>query len=298
MTTVGHSGEDSEPGTYASPACFIHEVDPNYFGLASDTASGQRDNIIRWRKNERKRLIDQRLAISNEKRSNRAQHIGARLDMLLPDLAGISVSLYWPFRGEPDLRAWAAAIRARGATCALPVVVENNAPLTFRLWRTGEPLALGVWNIPIPADSAEVVPDVVIASVVGFDQQGYRLGYGGGFYDRTFAALTKKPRAVGVGYSQAAIATIYPLRHDIPMDVIVTEQGIVERSANRCLAIRPAFPLSRTCRVYGFELARPRNAHQRLYRSRCNRLLRSPVPWSEATVGWLLRREPFGDVGI
>ena len=110
--------------------------------------------------------------------------------------------------------------------------MDKNAPQIFRLWRTGEPLALGVWNIPIPANGAELLPDVVIAPVVGFDQQGYRLGYGGGFYDRTFAALTKKPRAVGVGYGQAAIATIYPLRNDIPIDVIVTEQGIVERSAN------------------------------------------------------------------
>jgi 5-formyltetrahydrofolate cyclo-ligase len=131
MTMVDHSDEDSEPGTYASPACFMHEVDPDVFGLASGAASAQRDNIMRWRKNERKRLIAQRLEISSEERSDCARHIGAHLDMLLPDLAGISVSLYWPFRGEPDLRGWAAAIRARGAICALPVVVEKNAPLIF-----------------------------------------------------------------------------------------------------------------------------------------------------------------------
>ena len=84
-----HSDEDSEPGPYASPACFMHEVDPDYFGLASGTASGQRDNIVRWRKNERKRLIAQRLAISNGERIDRARHIGAHPDALLPDLAGI-----------------------------------------------------------------------------------------------------------------------------------------------------------------------------------------------------------------
>jgi 5-formyltetrahydrofolate cyclo-ligase len=228
---IDHSDEDSEPGTYASSACFMHEVDPDYFGFASCTASAQRDNIMRWRKAERERLIALRLAISNDERIDRARRIAAHLDMLLPDLAGMSVSLYWPFRGEPDLRDWAAAIRARGATCALPVVVEKNAPLIFRLWRTGEPLARGVWNIPIPADNVELVPDVVIAPVVGFDQQGYRLGYGGAFYDRTLAGSAKKPRALGVGYSQAGIATIYPIRHDIPMDVIVTEEAIIERSA-------------------------------------------------------------------
>ncbi len=197
MTMVDHSDEEGEPSTYASPACLMHEVDRDYFGLASGTPAG-RDNIMRWRKTERERLIALRLAILNDERVDRARHIAAHLDMLLPNLAGISVSLYWPFRGEPDLRGWAAAIRARGATCALPVVVEKNAPLIFRLWRTGEPLALGVWNVPIPAHSPELLPDVVIAPVVGFDHQGYRLGYGGGFYDRTLAALTKKPRRRGL----------------------------------------------------------------------------------------------------
>ena len=184
MTMADHSDEDSEPGAYASPACFMHEVDCDHFGLASGAASVERDNIMRWRKNERERLIAQRLAISNDERVDHARHIVANLDILLPDLAGLSVSLYWPFRGEPDLRGWAAAIGARGATCALPVVVEKNAPLIFRLWRIGEPLALGFWNIPFPANSPELAPDVVIAPVVGFDQKGYRLGYGGAFYDR------------------------------------------------------------------------------------------------------------------
>jgi 5-formyltetrahydrofolate cyclo-ligase len=230
MTIVEHSEEDSEPRPYTSPACFLHEADPDQFGLASAAASVQRDNITRWRKNERERLITRRLAISNNERVDCGRHIATHLDTLLPDLGGISVSLYWPFRGEPDLRGWAAAIRARGATCALPVVVQKDAPLVFRLWRNGEPLVPGVWNIPIPRDSEELVPDVVVAPVVGFDRQGFRLGYGGGFYDRTLAALTKKPRFVGVGYSQAAIATIYPLPHDIPMDVTVTEEAIVKRS--------------------------------------------------------------------
>ena len=81
----------------------------------------------------------------------------------------------------------------------------------------------GVWNIPVPADGIQVVPDIVIAPVVGFDPEGYRLGYGGGYYDRTLAAWSRKPRVIGVGDSGAAIATIYPLLHDIPMDAIVTD---------------------------------------------------------------------------
>lgn len=113
-----------------------------------------------------------------------------------------------------------------GGRCALPVVVEKKASLVFRLWEPGRKLVPGVWNIPIPPDGAEVFPDVVVAPVVGFDCAGYRLGYGGGFFDRTLASFPNRPLAVGVGYDVAAISTIYPLSHDVPMEAIVTERGI------------------------------------------------------------------------
>lgn len=86
----------------------------------------------------------------------------------------------------------------------------------------------GVWNIPVTGEDAEVVaPDVLIAPVVGFDANCYRLGYGGGFFDHTLAAMTMKPRVFGVGYGQAAIATIYPQAHDIPMQAMFTEGGLL-----------------------------------------------------------------------
>ena len=86
----------------------------------------------------------------------------------------------------------------------------------------------GVWNIPVPRANAKIVlPDVVIAPLVGFDPSCYRLGYGGGFFDRTLAVLHTAPRVFGVGYSQAALATIYPQPHDIPMDVVVTEDQVI-----------------------------------------------------------------------
>jgi 5-formyltetrahydrofolate cyclo-ligase len=114
-----------------------------------------------------------------------------------------------------------------GGRCALPVVVEKKAPLVFRLWKPGERLAAGIWNIPIPADGADVLPDVVVAPVVGFDSAGYRLGYGGGYFDRTLASLPHHPLAIGVGYNAAAVSTIYPLPHDVPMGAIITEREIL-----------------------------------------------------------------------
>lgn len=178
--------------------------------------------IARWRKSERERLIAARLAIPADERASLSTKIAHALDAIVGDAAGKSVSLYWPFRGEPDLRPWMSELVARGATPALPVVVEKAHPLVFRAYAPGDPLEKGVWNIPIPSpDAREIIPDVVISPLVGVDPQNYRLGYGGGFFDRTLAAHPGKPLVIGVGYTMQRIETIYPQHHDIPMDRIV-----------------------------------------------------------------------------
>jgi 5,10-methenyltetrahydrofolate synthetase len=222
------SGEkdDEEPGCFASPPCLMHEVDPAYTGLADAADPRQQKDVMRWRKATRERLIAARLAISADQRQVMAERIGQYVEATIGDVNGLSVSCYWPFRGEPDLRGLMERIAKRGGQCALPVVVERARPLIFRAWSPGEPLEKGIWNIPIPSEGAQVVPDIVIAPVVGFDPDHYRLGYGGGYYDRTLAAMTSRPRFLGVGYAQAAISTIYPQWHDIPMDMVVTENGI------------------------------------------------------------------------
>lgn len=212
---------DDEHASYASPPCFMHELEP---GFRTPVTDEWRD-VARWRKAERERLIAERLAISAETRAGYAARIADGLDAAIGAMAGKIVSLYWPFRGEPDLRPWLGSVVERGGTAALPVVVEKGKPLVFRAYRPGDPLEKGVWNIPIPASGEPVIPDVVIAPVVGFDPGRYRLGYGGGFFDRTLAALPRKPMVIGIGYAMQAIPTIYPQPHDIPMDRIVTEAG-------------------------------------------------------------------------
>jgi 5-formyltetrahydrofolate cyclo-ligase len=117
-----------------------------------------------------------------------------------------------------------AGVRDRGGRCALPAVVARGKPLVFRPWNLGEPLAKGVWNIPVPATTEHVVPDIVIAPVVGFDRACYRLGYGGGFFDRTLATMKNAPRKLGVGFQQQALPTIHPQPNDVPMDMIITEE--------------------------------------------------------------------------
>ncbi|TPK49788.1 5-formyltetrahydrofolate cyclo-ligase [Mesorhizobium sp. B2-5-4] len=210
--------DEQGPAQYASPPCFLHELDPAFQPPLSDWT-----DVRRWRKAERERLIAARLAVSAEARTAMSQRIAEGLEAVIGGVAGRMVSLYWPFRGEPDLRPWMASINAQGGRTALPIVVEKGQPLIFRAYKPGDRLEKGVWNIPIPAEGDPVLPDIVISPIVGIDPASYRLGYGGGFFDRTLAAMSFKPLVIGVGYELQRIATIYPQWHDIPMDRIVTE---------------------------------------------------------------------------
>jgi 5-formyltetrahydrofolate cyclo-ligase len=202
-----------------------------YMGLSNAIDPQQRADVMRWRKVERERLIKERLAIPTNVRRQYGEGIAENLEQIIGDVAGLTISAYWPFRGEPDLRSLLNRLAACGGRTALPVVIGRGQPLVFHAWAPGEPLERGVWNIPVPHNDTEVVvPDVVIVPVVGFDRGCYRLGYGGGFFDRTLATAPKMPRVFGVGYGQAAIATIYPQPHDIPMNAVVTEHGVTSKA--------------------------------------------------------------------
>ena len=224
--------DDEAPEGYASPPCLMHELDPVYLGLAAEADPQQRRDVMRWRKATRERLLAARQAVDSETRHGRADRIAMGLEAALGDVRGQVVSCYWPIRGEPDLRRWIARMVELGGVCALPAVIERGAPLVFHRWRPGERLRPGHWNIPVPAQSHPVTPDIVIAPVVGFDFGCYRLGYGGGFFDRTLAAMGDRVRAIGVGYATARLPTIYPQWHDVPMDLIVTEEGTCRREGS------------------------------------------------------------------
>ncbi len=184
------------------------------------------EDIKAWRKGERERLIAARLAVSADERKHHAEAIARTISADVGSLAGRTISFYWPFRGEPDFRPWMAELTEQGARVALPVVVRLGLPLLFRAYKPGDRLEKGVWNIPFPADGEEVIPDVVVSPVVGFDPGNYRLGYGGGFFDRTLAGLPRKALAIGVGYEFQRLDTIHPQAWDVPMDIVVTEVGV------------------------------------------------------------------------
>ena len=182
-----------------------------------------------WRKRERERLISARVALDPASVERMRQRIDAYLERSFPGLAGRRVAFCWPIKNEYDARHLAKTLRDRGSLTALPVVVAPRQPLQFREWHPGVRLAKGAMDIPYPSESAEVVPEAVLLPMNGWDGQGYRLGYGAGFFDRTLASLGKRPVVIGVSYEQARMDTIHPQPWDIPVDYLVTERGVYRR---------------------------------------------------------------------
>lgn len=179
-----------------------------------------------WRKEARARLLEARRRLTSEDRARLGEAITANLDRAMSRVPCRILGLYWPIKGEFDIRAWASRMAGqRGLELALPIVVERGQPLEYWRWRSGDPMARGFWGIMVPAVRSPILPDVVIAPLVGF-QDGYRLGYGGGYFDRTLAALVPRPYAIGIGLEQSRLTEYEPQDHDIPMQMIVTEAAI------------------------------------------------------------------------
>ncbi len=139
------------------------------------------EQIRLWRKGQRDALIKQRMAISADERARWSARITAGIERELASRPSKLLGFYWPFRGEYDARGLAESPHAQGVGLALPVVVRMKAPLEFRAWQPGARLGSGVWGIPVPAAGELVMPDVLLAPLVGYDLRGFRLGYGGGF---------------------------------------------------------------------------------------------------------------------
>jgi len=211
------------------------EVDPAYFDPAGVDREQVRD-VARWRRAERLRMDRQREGLGAAGRVRASERIGAHLARVLEmrgALRGTVLSGYWPIKGEPDLRPLLKEMHHAGVRLALPVVETRAAPLVFRCWTPETKMTRGAWNIPVPPPEADpLVPDIALAPCLGWSDGCYRLGWGGGYFDRTLAGLDPRPVTIGISLSIARLPTIYPQPHDIPLDLIVTEEGLVaERTA-------------------------------------------------------------------
>jgi 5,10-methenyltetrahydrofolate synthetase len=182
--------------------------------------------LAAWRKAERARLIEARIGLGQDVRAGYGRLIDARLQAAFPQLGQATLGICWPYQGEYDARPVGQIFRSQGARLALPSVVAKAAPLVFLEWAPGVAMREGVYGIPVPAESCEVVPQVLIVPVVGVGSQGDRLGYGGGFYDRTLAAIVPRPITIAIAHEVLRVPTTYPQDHDILMDFVVTEAGV------------------------------------------------------------------------
>jgi 5-formyltetrahydrofolate cyclo-ligase len=174
----------------------------------------------------RREMIAARLALPSATQHAASTRILDHLTgLLLPRPAG-TIAFCWPIRAEVDCRPLVERLLAAGWRAAMPTVVTVDAPMEFRAWWPEAPMATDPYGIPIPVTAVSPLPDVVLLPLVAFDAAGFRLGYGGGYFDRTLAACVPRPLAIGVGFDLCAVPDIHPGAHDIPLDVIVTESGI------------------------------------------------------------------------
>jgi 5-formyltetrahydrofolate cyclo-ligase len=159
------------------------------------------DEVRAWRRSTRGDLLARRLAIPRSEKLFLRPVIGGQIPLHFPELAHACIGFYWPIKGEIDLRHLLRDFIGMGAAAALPVVVEKGQAVEFWEWHPRSKLARGFWNIPVPAERRPVRPTALLVPLVGFDGAGYRLGYGGGYYDRTLAGLDPRPLTIGVGYA-------------------------------------------------------------------------------------------------
>ena len=181
--------------------------------------------IKHWRTQTRKELLAARQALSAQIRESVAEVMSRLLTETLALRADDCIGFYWAIRGEIDLRSAVTALCKQQASAALPEVTGRDEPLRFRPWTADCALRPGTWDIPIP-DTPEIVqPTVLLIPCVAVDAHGYRLGYGGGFYDRTLLRARPRPLSIGISLASAILPTIHPQPHDIALDAVLTEHG-------------------------------------------------------------------------
>ncbi|HEY1719845.1 MAG TPA: 5-formyltetrahydrofolate cyclo-ligase [Magnetospirillaceae bacterium] len=185
------------------------------------------DDVARWRKEKRRELIALRVGTASQQRAIWSAQLTTRLHAVLDHLVPGILGAYWPIQSEFDPRPLIDDFRLHGWQMALPVVVAKNEPLEYRTWSPGDVLERGPFGIMEPRNGTLVLPDALLVPCVGYDDGLFRLGNGGGFFDRTLPQLASMPLAVGVAFTIGRLDTIYPQPHDRPMDVIVTETGVL-----------------------------------------------------------------------
>jgi 5-formyltetrahydrofolate cyclo-ligase len=167
-----------------------------------------------------------RAAIHSGTRADAAKAATAHFFSGIGLTAGQIVAAYWPIRDELDSKPVLTKLMDTGQPVCLPVVMGDGLPLELRLWEDGAPLYPSGFGTLAPSETAPLCePDVILMPLLGFDKAGTRLGYGGGYYDRTLGMLSKKPQLIGFAFASQELDRIPREAHDVPLDAVVTEAG-------------------------------------------------------------------------
>lgn len=214
VSASSHSGSDGSDVDETSPA-----------GSASGTGVD--------RETARRRLLALRIELPESVRADKDERIADHLRTLLRDVLRTSrppwrIGGYWPIRNEPDLRPLFHELTKGGHRIGLPLVDRVLRPLTFVHWKPHSAMAPGFLGVPVPTSGNAVSVELLLVPCVGFsiasDGTRHRLGYGGGYYDRTLAA--RRFKAIGVAYESMRLEHFEPGPHDMPLDHVVTEEGV------------------------------------------------------------------------
>lgn len=180
----------------------------------------------------RTEALARRGALEAGDRAEMSRVASAFLSELVGEKPGASKGLYWPIRDEIDCKPALISLMDAGHAVALPVVLQDGAPLQFRLWEYGAQLFEAGFGTLAPGETAvRLEPEIIVIPLLGFDKAGTRLGYGKGYYDRTLARMKVKPMLVGFAFSVQELDYIPAQAHDVPIDWIVTEDGVRRMSS-------------------------------------------------------------------
>ena len=174
----------------------------------------------------RRERLAARLALGAAEHAALSNRLATHLADLLNALPPKTLAFCAPVRSEFDARPLVGELLALGWRAAMPVVIDAGAPMIFRAWTPACTMSEDRHGIPIPGGGPAIDPDIVLLPLVAFDTAGYRLGYGGGYFDRTLAARVPRPLAIGVGFELGRVADIRPQGHDVRLDAVVTEAGV------------------------------------------------------------------------
>jgi 5,10-methenyltetrahydrofolate synthetase len=193
----------------------------------SDDARAQQKMVLR------KALIERRLRLAD--REQRVQLLRQVMRIWLVGRPEAVIGAYWPIKGEfdplPALHRWKEdgelIDQPQRRKIGLPVVDKFTKSMQFHAWYPGCPMEDDAYGIPKPKDTEVIMPTLLFVACVGYAPGGYRLGYGGGFYDRTLAKLSPRPFTVGLGFADGFLPDFEPEPHDLPLDAILNEYGVV-----------------------------------------------------------------------